>query len=180
MTLIVLTIGLLVGSGVVALVVIGIVMLVRKNSGHSITTSSTVDGHDASMYQPLVITAGDLQLSGPVFISKYKNALISFNGRIKETSTVANAKVPHTVLLVGDDAEKGSLTDGTEFWLTSSPTAFSNDLQEFANNTMPNDTKTYPKVSVTAKVVGYSEMYQIISLEPIANENGVTPSVKSR
>lgn len=181
MTLIILMISLLVGSGVVALVVIGIVMLVRKNTGHSITSSSSaVDGHDASMYQPLVITASDLALPGPAFISKYKNAFVSFNGIIKETSTVANATVPHTVLLVGDDADNGNLIDGTEFWLTSSTTAFSDDLKEFANNTTPNNSKMYPKVSVIAKVVGYSEMYQIISLEPIANENGVTPSVKSR
>lgn len=174
-------IGLLEVLGVVALVVIGILVLVRKNTGRPVTSpSSIVDGHDASMYRPLVVTAGELTLSGPAFISKYKNAFISFDGIIKETSTVANATVPHTVLLVGDDADNGNLADGTEFWLTSSFAAFSSDLQDFANNTSSNDAKTYPKVSVIAKVVGYSEMYQIISLEPIANENGLTPSVKSR
>jgi hypothetical protein len=152
----------------------------NKNKTPQISNDKTVVAGNTKE-SPINLSDADLSLTGGEFAEKYNGKYVSFDGLLQGTSTVSGASNAHTGLIIGDDINKGTLADGSVFWITAGSSTFSDDLASFAtNNSTPYESKNYPKVHIIAKVDKFSESYSAVQLDPITNIDGKTPSVTSR
>lgn len=177
-------------SAVVAIAILAVVLIFVNNlifgDKNKVTEPgksqiSKEDNITGSSYsKAIAISIDDTKnMTGAEFAKKYDNKWVSFNGIIVSTNQHSKDLTPFTTLVLGESENDISFSDMSILKVPATKSTFDVELTKFADiNNTPADTNTYPKANVTVKVVRFDAESGIIYLNPNANVDGNSPSVR--